>query len=97
VTVDEVAGLTLGEIAEQIGRPLSRWHSQCFVVDQVVLGRFECSLTETQLLLLEHRLLGIIDVAEDRLRLYRLLEPRERYVRIHGKQEDIDFKASLIV
>jgi CRISPR-associated protein Cas2 len=58
---------------------------------------FECSLTETQLLQLEHRLLGIIDVAEDRLRLYRLLEPRERYLHIHGKQEDIDFKASLIV
>ena len=58
---------------------------------------FECSLTETQLLQLEHRLLGIVHLAEDRLRIYRLLEPRERYVRIHGKQADVDFKAPMII
>ena len=58
---------------------------------------FECSLTQTQLLQLEQRLLGCIDPAEDRLRIYRLLEPRERYLRIHGINTDVDFKAPLIV
>ena len=58
---------------------------------------FECSLSETQLLQLENRLLGIVNLTEDRLRIYRLLEPRGRYIRIHGKQADVDFKAPLIV
>ncbi len=58
---------------------------------------FECSVTPTQLLQLEHRLLRHIDPTCDRLRLYRLLEPRERYVRIHGVNTDIDFDAPLVM
>lgn len=58
---------------------------------------FECSLTPTQLLQLEARLIRCINPSEDRLRIYRLLEPRERYLRIHGLHDDIDFHAPLVV
>ncbi len=58
---------------------------------------FECVLTRTQLLALEERLLRCIEPTEDRLRIYRLREPRERYVRIHGLQSDVNFQDPLII
>lgn len=58
---------------------------------------FECSLNDAQLLQLERRLLACIEPLEDRLRIYRLLEPRERYLRIHGLNTDVDFHAPLVV
>jgi len=45
---------------------------------------FECTLTDGQLELLEARLLDTISMSEDNLRLYRLLEPRDRYARTYG-------------
>jgi CRISPR-associated protein Cas2 len=58
---------------------------------------FECSLTEAQAEALEDRLLRCIDPAEDSLRIYRLIEPRERYVRAFGRNREIDFRAPLIL
>ena len=58
---------------------------------------FECSLTPAQLYQLEQRLLRCIDQQEDRLRIYRLLEPKEQYTRVYGLNTDIDFEATLIV
>ena len=58
---------------------------------------FECSLTEVQLEGLLHRLLEVIDDEDDSLRVYRLREPRERYVRIYGVRPGVDFNAPLIV
>jgi len=57
---------------------------------------FECSLSPENLERLEHRLLRIIEQNEDSLRIYRLLEPRERHIRIHGKRPDVDFHGPLI-
>jgi len=57
---------------------------------------FECSLSPEQFERLEHRLLKIIKTEEDSLRIYRLLEPRERHLRAYGRQSDIDFHAPLI-
>ncbi len=45
---------------------------------------FECILDEVQLELLIHRLRREIAPEEDSLRIYRLLEPRERYTQALG-------------
>lgn len=58
---------------------------------------FECRVTEAQLEELEDRLLREIDVAEDRLRLYRLAGPRERIVRVHGQVPPNDFREPLVI
>jgi CRISPR-associated protein Cas2 len=57
---------------------------------------FECSLTPEQLERLEHSLLKCVNLEEDSLRIYRLLEPRERHVRIFGPRPDISFRDPLI-
>lgn len=57
---------------------------------------FECSLTPEQFERLEHRLLKIIVIEEDSLRIYRLLEPRERHVHAYGLRREIDVRGTLI-
>lgn len=58
---------------------------------------FECSLTEAQLFQLEQRLLREMDLSEDQLRIYRLLEPRERHMRVFGRDDRVDFSGPLVV
>jgi CRISPR-associated protein Cas2 len=57
---------------------------------------FECSLNEMQLEKLKHRLLQCISEQEDSLRIYRLSQPRERYLWTYGLQYEIDFGSPLI-
>ena len=57
---------------------------------------FECVLNEMQLEQMTRRLLGEIDVGEDSLRIYRLREPRERYLQVYG-QRPPDLDGPLIV
>ena len=79
-------------------RRLRRVAAACQAFGQrVQKSVFECSVTATQLMQLEQRLLGCIDPKEDRLRIYRLMEPRELHVRIHGANTDVDFAAPLVV
>ena len=47
---------------------------------------FECALSPMNLDRLEAELLGVIDDREDSVRIYRLREPRHRYVRALGRQ-----------
>ena len=58
---------------------------------------FECRVTEAQLEELEDRLRREIDEGEDRLRIYRLAGPRERYVRAFGVAPPNDFREPLVV
>jgi CRISPR-associated protein Cas2 len=58
---------------------------------------FECSLNEMQIIDFKHRLLQCIDQQEDSLRIYRLPQPRERYLWTYGIQHEIDYKGPLIV
>ena len=51
---------------------------------------FECTLTEVQLERLMQRLLKEIAESEDSLQIYRLAEPRERYLRVYGRDPRID-------
>ena len=58
---------------------------------------FECQVTLAQMEELESKLLGTIDPAQDSLRIYRLAEPRQKYVRLHGTQPEFDLREPLIV
>jgi CRISPR-associated protein Cas2 len=58
---------------------------------------FECQLTAVQLEELLHRLLAIIDETEDSLRVYRLREPRERFVSIYGLRPEVNFRDPLVL
>ncbi len=57
---------------------------------------FECVLSEAQLLQLEHRLQRVIDTEIDSLRIYRLREPRDRYVRVLGRDVAHDIHDPII-
>lgn len=58
---------------------------------------FECSVTETQMERLRQRLLEIINVEEDNLRIYFLKGERDQFLETHGKNLYIDFDGPLIV
>lgn len=58
---------------------------------------FECTLTEMQLVQFTHRLLKHIDPKEDSLRIYRLREPRERYVDVYGYDPRVNYSDPLVV
>ena len=58
---------------------------------------FECIVDGVQYEQLLHRLLGEIDPGEDNLRIYRLIEPRERFVQVYGTQPDFDMHNPLIL
>ena len=58
---------------------------------------FECRVTPAQLEELEARLLEIIELAEDRLRLYELPGNYERAVRVYGLTPEHDLRKPLII
>lgn len=58
---------------------------------------FECTLSEGQLELMVARLLRVIADREDSLRIYRLREPRERHLRVYGKQLLHDLHEPLVL
>ena len=58
---------------------------------------FECTLSEVQLERLLQRLVREIDEAEDSLRVYRLVEPRDRYVRTYGIDRRIDLATGTLI
>jgi len=57
---------------------------------------FECSVNEMEKERLISRLLDCIDEDKDSLRIYRLIEPRERNVEVYGLDHYIDFSGPLI-
>ncbi|MCW5798514.1 MAG: CRISPR-associated endoribonuclease Cas2 1 [Nitrospira sp.] len=58
---------------------------------------FECAVSEMQFEELVRCLLEIIDEKEDSLRVYRLIEPKEKYVQIFGVDTSVDFDEPLIL
>lgn len=79
-------------------RRLRRVAEACLAFGQrVQQSVFECSLTEIQLETLRHRLLSCINEQEDSLRIYRLPQPRERYLWAYGVRHEIDMNGPLIV
>ncbi len=58
---------------------------------------FECSVNDMQYEELIRRLLEIINEKEDNLRIYRLAQPKEQYLRVYGIDRFIDFHEPLIL
>lgn len=58
---------------------------------------FECQLELAVMEELERRLLSIIDLDQDCLRLYRLADARGCEVREHGRFRATDFDAPLVI
>ena len=58
---------------------------------------FECVVGEMDLEKLKHRLVQEIDADQDSLRIYRLREPRQRFVQVFGQKPQYDLEAPLIL
>jgi len=58
---------------------------------------FECVLSDAQLEQLLHRLARAIDPREDSLRIYRLREPRGKFLRVFGRDLDHDIRDPLVL
>lgn len=58
---------------------------------------FECVVNPAQLEQFKHRLAKEINVKEDSLRIYRLLEPREKYVQSLGQSLSFDQRNPMVV
>jgi len=58
---------------------------------------FECVLNAGQLEQLRHRLRKEIKLDEDSLRIYRLREPRGRYLQVLGREPDFDIRDPLVL
>ena len=58
---------------------------------------FECSVTLSQLEQFRNRLLKVIDVQADSLRIYRLSSEREEVVEVHGRDLYRDMSDPMIV
>lgn len=58
---------------------------------------FECSVTEAQFEEVVRRLLEIIEKTEDSLRVYRLVEPKEKYVQVYGLDGSVNFDEPLVL
>ena len=79
-------------------RRLRRVAKTCEGVGQrVQKSVFECQLDLMQLEQVERKLLGIVSLEQDCLRLYRLPDTRGCEVREHGKFKATDFDAPLVL
>ncbi len=58
---------------------------------------FECTLNAAELEVLMHRLWRVMEPTEDSLRVYRLREPRQRYLRLLGTQTEYDLHEPIVV
>ncbi len=79
-------------------RRLRRVAKACEAVGQrVQKSVFECRVNRMEYEEFERTLLEEIDPLEDCLRLYRLTEPTNQYVKEYGKFRAIDFDGPLVV
>jgi CRISPR-associated protein Cas2 len=58
---------------------------------------FECLLNETDLESLQAKLESIVETGEDSLRIYRLREPRDRFLWTLGRKPSFDMRDPLVV
>lgn len=92
VTYDVKTGDKAGE------RRLRRVATTCKSFGQrVQFSVFEVHVDELQLERLRQRLLAIIDVKEDSLRIYRLHGPREDAVEAYGLDKYVDMQGPLVL
>lgn len=79
-------------------RRLRRVAKVCVAFGQRVQNSvFEVSVSDVQLLELRERLLTEMDPTEDSIRIYRLRQPREKFVDAFGRDQYRDLSAPLIL
>jgi CRISPR-associated protein Cas2 len=79
-------------------RRLRRVAKACEGVGQrVQKSVFECQVDLARMETLERKLIGLMDLEQDCLRLYRLADSRGCEVREHGKFRATDFDAPLVL
>lgn len=79
-------------------RRLRRVAKTCLNYGQrVQLSVFECKVDAMQFETLQQQLLDEIDLEEDCLRLYRIVEPLEKHVLEFGKFNATDFEDTLVI
>ncbi|HEY9073000.1 MAG TPA: CRISPR-associated endonuclease Cas2 [Desulfobaccales bacterium] len=79
-------------------RRLRRMAQQCTNFGQrVQKSVFECQVNDMEFERLVRALVKIIHKEEDSLRIYRLMEPLEKTVRIFGWDKKVDFTRPLVV
>lgn len=79
-------------------RRLRRVAKACESVGQrVQKSVFECQLDLAQMEMLERKLLAIMDLSADCLRLYRMADTRGCEVREHGNFKATDFDGPLVL
>lgn len=58
---------------------------------------FECAVNDMQYEEVIRRLVEIIKQDEDSLRVYRLIEPREKHIEVYGIDTSVDFDEPLVL
>ncbi len=79
-------------------RRLRRIADVCLAFGQrVQKSVFECILNEASLEILKHQLAREIEESKDSIRIYRLIEPRDKYLSLISKQPKFDIHDPLLV
>jgi CRISPR-associated protein Cas2 len=58
---------------------------------------FECLVNDIQREEVERRLIEIIDQKADSLRIYRLMEPKDKYLTVYGIDTAVNFQEPLVL
>ena len=58
---------------------------------------FECAVNTVQLEQMTNKLIAVINCMEDSLRIYRLREPKDKYLKVYGVDNAVDFEGPLIL
>lgn len=79
-------------------RRLRRVANVCVAHGQRVQNSvFEVSVTDVQLLILRERLQTEMDPTEDSIRLYRLRQPRDKFVEAFGRDAYVNFTDPMVL
>jgi CRISPR-associated protein Cas2 len=79
-------------------RRLRRVAQQCTNFGQrVQKSVFECQVNDMEYERMVRSLVKIIHKEEDSLRIYRLMEPLEKHIRVLGWDKKVDFNQPLVV
>jgi CRISPR-associated protein Cas2 len=79
-------------------RRLRRVAQQCTNFGQrVQKSVFECQVNDMEYERMVRALVKIIHKEEDSLRVYRLMEPLEKHIRVFGWNKKVDFNQPLVV
>jgi CRISPR-associated protein Cas2 len=79
-------------------RRLRRVAQQCTNFGQrVQKSVFECQVNDMEYERMVRALVKIIHKEEDSLRVYRLMEPLEKHIRVFGWDKKVDFNQPLVV